>query len=74
MRDLTTAELTEIKEALFNGRQWSVEVEDFNMAEFNAQLAKVDQDDAELQAVEVGRRPASAPEGRVASGKLEVRE
>lgn len=71
MRKLTKQELLQIKDDLFNGRQFSVSVEDFTFDEFNQQLR--DLVDGE-SSVEVGRRSSSVDEGRVEGSKLEVRE
>lgn len=69
MRKLTAKELDEITSALAEGRMWTVEVEDFSMAEFGEQSANRqsrrangdddEKDDANAdETVEVGRRPA----------------
>lgn len=49
MRKLTAAEIDEVSDALFNGRQWSTEIEDFNMNEFTAQVADRNEDKTERE-------------------------
>lgn len=65
MRKLNAKEIDEIKDALANGRQWDVDVEDFDLKEFgdqaNERAAKrggTEDEDANVSKVEVGGRSA----------------